>query len=39
MGGNDYQEKIIELIMGINNENVLKLIYNLIISMKKKWGV
>lgn len=35
----EYKEKICELILNINDVNVLKLIYNLINSMKKKWGV
>ena len=35
----NYREKIIEMVQKIEDINVLIFIYNLICSVKKKWGV
>lgn len=35
----EYREKIRELTGRIDNERVLKFIYELLISFQKKWGV
>lgn len=35
----EYRKKIRELVGVINDEKVLKFIYELLISFRKKWGV
>lgn len=35
----DYKKKIIELVNSIDNKEFIQFLYNLIISLKKKWGV
>lgn len=39
MSETEYKELICKLIMSVNDIAVLALIYNLIVSIKKKWGV
>lgn len=36
MGENDYQEKIIEMIMDINDEKILKCIFRFVSDIKKE---
>lgn len=38
-GQMEYRKKIQELIGGVNDEKVLRFIYELLISFQKKWGV
>ena len=35
----EYREKIIEMVDGIENARYLKFIYDFLISFKKKWGI
>lgn len=37
--GDDYKEKIFEMVGKISNVVYLKFIYNLLCSFKKKWGI
>ena len=34
-----YKKDIIDLVNGIDNVSILKFVLNMIVSIKKKWGV
>ena len=35
----EYKKEIIDMVNGIDNVCILKFVFNMIVSIKKKWGV
>jgi hypothetical protein len=39
MGKEDYRNKIIEIVNGIEDKNFLKFLHGMLVSFQKKWGI